>query len=144
MNKRKNSNEKPVRKRLSLEVKKEIIALKDKGERTSDIAKKFEIPLSSVSTIINTTSRENVKKALLQNVNPKAVSLDIHKKRPILNDVDTVISKYIEASSERGVLLTMRYIQQKATEIFNYLMDPKKYLYTKGGFRVNEGKATKE
>lgn len=36
----------------------------------------------------------------------------------------------------------MRYIQQKATEIFNYLMDPKKNLYTKGGFRVNEGKAT--
>ena len=77
---------------------------------------------------------------MLQNVNPKAVSLDIHKKRPILNDVDTVISKYIEASSERGVLLTMRYIQQKATEIFNYLMDPKKNLYSKGGFRVNEGK----
>ena len=84
MNKRKNSNEKPVRKRLSLEVKKEIIALKDKGEKTSDIAKKFEIPMSSVSTIINTTSRENVKKALLQNVNPKAVSLDIHKKDPSL------------------------------------------------------------
>ena len=53
MEKRKNANEKTVRKRLSLEQKKEIIALKDKGERTKDIAKKFELPLSTISTIIN-------------------------------------------------------------------------------------------
>ena len=126
MEKRKNTNEKTVRKRLSLEQKKEIIALKDRGERTKEIAKKFELPESTVSTIINVKSRESVKKALLQNVNPNAVSLSIHCKRPILNDVDTVISKYIQANTERGILLTMKYIQQKAVEIFKFLMDPQK------------------
>ena len=39
---------------------------------------KFEIHESSVSTIINLKSRENVKRALLENIlDPKAVSLDI-------------------------------------------------------------------
>ena len=110
MNKRKNSVDKPVRKRLSLEQKNEIITLKDKGAKTKELAKKFGIPESSVSTIINLKSRENVKKALLENINPKAVSLDVLKKRPILNDVDTVITRYIEANTERGILLTRKFI----------------------------------
>ena len=39
---------------------------------------KLEIPESSVSTIINLKSRENVKRPLLENIlDPKAVSLDI-------------------------------------------------------------------
>ena len=104
MEKRNNkyTSEKSARKRLSLEQKKEIIALKDKGERTKELSKKFEVPESTISTIINVKSRESVKKALLQNINPKAVSLNIHNKRPILNDVDTVISRYIRSKhSER-------------------------------------------
>ena len=90
MEKRKNTNEKPVRKRLSLEQKAELIALKDRGERTKEIAKKFEISESTVSTIINVKSRESVKKALLQKINPKAVSLSMnYRKRPVINDVNT-------------------------------------------------------
>ena len=75
---------------LSLEQKGELIALKDRGERTKELAKKFEIAESSVSTIINVKSRECVKKALLQKINPNAVSLSMnHRKRPVINDVNT-------------------------------------------------------
>ena len=84
MNKSKNSVDKPIRKRLSLEQKNEIIIIKDKGAKTKELAKKFGIPKSSVSTIIIFKSRENVKKALLENINPKAVSLDVLKKSPSL------------------------------------------------------------
>ena len=70
MEKRKNANDKPARKRLSLEQKAELITLKDRGERTKEIAKKFEISKSTVSTIINVKSRECVKKSFIAKNKP--------------------------------------------------------------------------
>jgi len=104
------------RKQFSSEEKKNIISEVDKGLKKGEVAKKYGISLSTLSTILK--DRESILKQLQTSV------FDPSRKRmrkAQFKDVDTPAYKWFQDVRSRNVPLTGPLIREKALEFAKML-----------------------
>ena len=90
------------RKSISLQTKKEIINLKDKGMTASEIMKRFELGSSTVATIYSTQGRIAVKKALAEQISMQATKCNDTQKPPVVHDVESILYTYMQLNINRA------------------------------------------
>ena len=134
---------KTKRKSISIQTKQEIISMRDKGYSPGDIMKKFGLSSSTVATIYSAQGRSTVKKALDEKISMQATKVNESLKTPVFHDMESILYQYIELNIERKIYLKESIICEKAREIFNFLMDEERGLYTPNGFRIKKGVPTR-
>ena len=130
------------RKSISIQTKQEIITLKDKGVSPAEIMKKYELSSSTVSTIYSPQGRSAVKKALDEQISMQASKVNDTLKSPVVHDMESILYQYVQFNIERKIYLKESVICEKAREIFDFLMDEERGLYTPDGYRVKKGVPT--
>ena len=135
------TKEKPTgkRKSISLQTKQDIIRMKDKGHSSSEIMKKYELSSSTVATIYSAQGRSVVKKALAEQISMQATKVNDTLKTPVFHDMEEILYQYIQFNIERKIYLKENVICEKAREIFKFLMDEERGLYTPDGYRIKKG-----
>ena len=138
------TKEKPTgkRKSISLQTKQDIIRMKDKGHSSAEIMKKYELSSSTVATIYSAQGRSVVKKALAEQISMQATKVNDTLKTPVFHDMEEILYQYIQFNIERKIYLKENVICEKAREIFKFLMDEERGLYTPDGYRIKKGAPT--
>ena len=126
----------------SNKLKLEIIKKHDQGWSNKELMKKYNLTSSTISTFYSDKSRETLKKATENLVSEHCTVNNYDIKAPVLDDVETIIQRYIRINVARKNYLKEPLICEKARKIFDYLMDPAKGLFSKNGFRLQKGVPT--
>ncbi|XP_045117649.1 tigger transposable element-derived protein 1-like [Portunus trituberculatus] len=106
------------RQAITLEVKMDIIKRLEKGEKMSDVARKFNMNRSTVGTIIKNKEKivEHVKSAV-----PMQSTIISKKRGKVIEEMEKHLGVWFEDCIQKRKRLCLMMIQEKALSLFNEL-----------------------
>ncbi|XP_006902931.1 PREDICTED: tigger transposable element-derived protein 1-like [Elephantulus edwardii] len=106
------------RKAITLDIKLEVLRRFEAGEKLSQIAKTLGLAVSTVATIRD--NKEKIK-ASSQITTPLRASRLTHHRSAVMENMERLLSVWLEDQSQRNVPLSVAIIQEKAKSLFDDL-----------------------
>ena len=99
---------------IGLDIKEDIIRCRDNGLSNGEICKKFNLTSSTVATIYSSKGRATLKKAKEEQISLKTTKFNALLKPPVMQDMESILYKYIQINLERKIYLLQPIVCAKA------------------------------
>ncbi|CAL4176686.1 unnamed protein product, partial [Meganyctiphanes norvegica] len=136
---KKDKKKKSCRNKINFETKVKIIEMKDSGATLAEIYKEFQFPKSTLCTIYSQEGRDIVQKAKDECLSPKALVMNTFNRPPVVDAMEDILFEWINMNLNRKIPLSESIVRVKALDIFNYLMDSNRSIFSKDGTRITKG-----